>query len=109
MRFQVHRTKLPALGRIFNTREEALVLFLFRYFEPVLQQGDALADQKALKRWAVPQKLPVLFLGTEAHHVLNSGAVVPAPVEDDDFTPGGQLFNVALGMELRLLSLGRCG
>ena len=103
MRFQVHRTKLPALGGIFNTREKALVLFLFRYFEPVLQQDDALADQKALEDGTVPQKLPVLFLGTKAHHVLNSGAVIPAAVEDDDFTPGGQLFNVALSMELRLL------
>src|SRR5215471_11551181 len=103
MRFQIHRTKLPALRRIFNTREEALVLFLFRYFEPVLQQDDSLADQKALKRWAVPEKLPVLFLGTKAHHVFNSGAVIPASVEDDDFTSGGQLFNVALRMELRLL------
>src|SRR5208282_1856312 len=30
-------------------------------------------------------------------------------VEDDDFTSGGQLFNVALGGELRLLPLGRRG
>ena len=57
----------------------------------------------------VPEKLPVLFLGTKAHHVLNSGAVIPAPVEDDDFTSSGELFDVALGMELRLLPLGRRG
>ena len=49
----------------------------------------------------------MLFLRTKAHHVLNAGAVIPAPVEDDDFTSGGQLFNVALSMELRLLPLGR--
>ena len=85
------------------------MLFLFRYFEPVLQQDDALADQKPLKRWTVPEKLPVLFLGTKAHHVLNSGAVIPAPVEDDDFTSSGESFNVALSMELRLLPLGRRG
>ena len=85
------------------------MLFLFRYFEPVLQQDDALADQKALEDGTVPEKLPVLFLGTKAHHVLNTGAVIPAPVEDDDFTSGGQLFNVALSMELRLLPLGRRG
>ena len=38
-----------------------------------------------------------------------AGAVIPAPVEDDDFTSGGELFNVALSMELRLLPLGRRG
>src|SRR5271166_4882666 len=109
MRFQVHRTQLPALGMIFNSREEALVLFLFGYFEPVLQKDDALADQEALEDGTVPEKFPVLFLGTKAHHILNTGAVIPAPVEDDDFTSGGQLFNVALGRELRLLPLGRRG
>ena len=82
------------------------MLFLFRYFEPILQKDDALADQKALEDGTVPEKLPVLFIGTIAHHVLNTGAVIPAPVEDDDFTSGGQSFNVALGMELRLLPLG---
>ena len=82
------------------------MLFLFRYFQPVLQQDDALADQKSLKRWTVPEKLPVLFFGTKTHHVLNTGAVVPAPVEDGDFTSGGEFFNVALRMELCLLPLG---
>jgi len=85
------------------------VLFFFRYFQPVLQQDDALADQKALEDGTVPQKLPVLFLCTKAHYVLNTSAVIPASVEDNDFTSGGQLFNVALSMELHLLPLGRRG
>jgi len=51
----------------------------------------------------------VLFLIAKAHHVLNSAAVIPALVEDDDFTSSGELFNVALSMELRLLPLSRCG
>src|SRR5271165_4911233 len=94
---------------ISNSREEALVLFLFGYFEPVLQKDDALADQEALEDGTVPEKFPVLFLGTKAHHIFNARAVIPAPVEDDDFTSGGQLFNVALGRELRLLPLSRRG
>ena len=49
---------------------EALVLFLFRHFKPILQKDDALADEKALEDGTVPEKLPVLFLGTKAHHVL---------------------------------------
>ncbi len=85
------------------------MLFVFRYFQPVLQEDDTLANQKRLERWTVPEKLPVLFLSTKAHHVLYASAVIPAPVEDDDFTSGGQLFNVALSMERRLLPLGRRG
>ncbi len=109
VRLQVHWAQLPALGWILNSREEALVLFLFRYFEPVFQKDDALADQKALEDGTVPDKLPVLFVGTKSHYALNTGPVIPAPVEDDDFTSGGQSFNVALGMQLRLLSLGGRG
>src|SRR5215468_6376829 len=85
------------------------MLFFFRYFEPVLQQDDALADQKTLEGWTVPKKLLVLFLGTKAHYVFNSGTVIPAPIEDDDFTSRWQLFNVALRMELGLLPFGRRG
>src|SRR5580765_1483974 len=107
MQFQIHRAKLPTFGRIFNTREEALVLFLFRYFEPVLKQDDALTDQKSFERWTVPEKLSVLFLSTKAHRVLDTGAVIPAPVEDYDLPSGGELFNVALSMELCFLPFGR--
>src|SRR5581483_6171935 len=74
-----------------------------------LQQDDALADQKRLEGGTIPEKLPVLIFGTKSHHVLNPGAVIPTPVEDDDFTPGGQLLNVALGMELRFLPIVRRG
>src|SRR5208282_2673901 len=79
------------------------------YLEPVLQQDDALADQKGLEGGNVPEKLPVLWSSTKTHHVLNTGAVIPAPVEDDDFTSGGQSFNVALSVELRLLPVGGRG
>ena len=40
------------------------MLFLFRSFELVLQQDDALADQQALEDGTVPEKMPVLFLAT---------------------------------------------
>ena len=65
--------------------------------------------RKASKVGMSLRNSPVLFSRTKAHHILNTGAVVPAPVEDNNFTSGGQLFNVALSMELRLLPLGRRG
>ena len=83
------------------------MLFLLRYFKPVLEQNDSLADQKTLEGGTIPKKLLVLLLCTKAHHVFHSGTVIPAPVEDDDFASGGELFDIALRMELRFLPLRR--
>src|SRR5215469_4039855 len=46
-------------------------------------------------------------MGAKAHYALNPGAVVPAPIEDDDFAAGGHFFDVTLSMKLGLLSVGR--
>src|SRR5208337_1007218 len=51
--------------------QHALVLFLFRYFEPILQQDDALADQKALEDGTVPEKLPVQVMRQKAQQAGN--------------------------------------
>ena len=49
----------------------------------------------------------VLLVAAEAHHVLDAGAVVPAPVEDDDLAGGGKVLHVALQVHLALLAVGR--
>src|SRR5262245_9761388 len=41
------------------------------------------------------------------HHVLDTGPVVPAPVENDDFASGREVLQVALHVDLRLLPIGR--
>jgi hypothetical protein len=51
----------------------------------------------------------VLALVDEIHDALNAGPVVPAAVEDDDLARGGELLDVALGEQLRLLALRRRG
>ena len=61
------------------------------------------ATKKSLEGRTIPEKLPVLFFGAEAHHVFNSGPVIPTPVEDDDFAARGKSFNVALRVDLRPL------
>ena len=38
--------------------------------------------------------------------MFDAGAVVPAPIEDDDFSGRRKLFNIALHEKLRLLPLG---
>ncbi|GAA3124823.1 hypothetical protein GCM10020254_85120 [Streptomyces goshikiensis] len=45
----------------------------------------------------------------EAHDVLDTGAVVPAAVEQDDLAGGGQVLDVALEVPLGALPFRRCG
>ena len=46
---------------------------------------------------------------TESHDVLDAGAVVPAAVEDDDFTSGREMLDVALEEYLGFVPIGRSG
>ena len=48
----------------------------------------------------------MLFLRAEPHHVLDAGAVVPAPIEDDDLASGREMLQVALQVHLGLLPVG---
>ena len=52
-------------------------------------QDDAGADQHLLEHRAGAQELLVLLVGAEAHDAFDAGAVVPAPVEQDDLAPAG--------------------
>lgn len=51
----------------------------------------------------------MLLLGAEAHDVLDTGPVVPTPVEEDYFPGGGKVFGVALEVPLGALALGGFG
>ena len=53
------------------------------------------------------EETPYCFLGAEAHHALDAGAVVPTAVEDHDFAGGGKVLHVPLHVHLRLLPVGR--
>ena len=46
-------------------------------------------------------------VGAEPHHVLDAGAVVPAPVEDHDLAAGREVLHVALHVHLALLAVRR--
>ena len=49
----------------------------------------------------------MLPLGAEAHHVLDTGAVVPAAIEDHDLPPRRKMGDIALAVDLRLLPVRR--
>src|SRR5258708_28549939 len=48
----------------------------------------------------------MLLLTTETHDILDSRAVVPTPVENDNFTRGGKVCHVTLHVHLALLAVG---
>jgi hypothetical protein len=61
---------------------EAPFLLLVAHREPVLDQRDSGTDEHSFKFRAAVQKFLVFALAAEPHYVLDSGSVVPAPVED---------------------------
>src|SRR3954468_8027322 len=48
-----------------------------------------------------------LLLVDKTHHALNTGAVVPTAVEDDDLAAGGKTLDIALDEHLRLFAFRR--
>ena len=48
-----------------------------------------------------------IFFCAEAHHPFDTGAVVPASIKDHDLTGRGQVADITLEVDLRLLTLGR--
>ena len=55
------------------------------------------------------QELEVLGFGTEAHHSLDTGAIVPTAVEEHDLSSGGQVGHVTLEVPLCFFALRGCG
>jgi hypothetical protein len=108
-RWQVHGAQLPLAERIADARLEATPLLLVAHLQPYLDQLNAAVHDELLDQGAQFQETPVLLLGAEAHDVLHPGAVVPAPVEDDDFPRGGKMRKIALQVHLRLLAVRRRG
>jgi hypothetical protein len=83
-------------------------LLLLADFQPELDQNDARLDDVAFKPGTVLNECPVLVLRAEVHDILDPCAVVPAPIEDDDFPRGREVLDVALHVQLRLFQVRRC-
>src|SRR5215469_9927270 len=47
----------------------------------------------------------MLIFSAEPHHPLDTGAVIPAAVEDDDFAGSRKMLDVALHIHLRLFAV----
>src|SRR5215471_511353 len=75
--------------------------------EPVFDEHDPGAHEHSLEVGNGAEELLVLLVVAEPHHVLHSGAVVPAPVEQHDLAACRQMRDVALEIPLRALALAR--
>jgi hypothetical protein len=103
-RLDVHGTELPLLEWIVDAHEEAKLLLFVADGEPVLQQDNARTHQHALEFGNGMEEFLVLLFRAESHHPLDAGAVVPAAVEQDDFS-AGQMRGVALKIPLGAFAL----
>src|SRR4051812_32909480 len=104
---QVYWAELPSPQRILDARFETTFLLFVAHFQPEFDQQDAACGDVALEDRAQFEETAVLFLAAEVHHVLHTGAIVPATVEDNDFACGRKLLQVALHVHLGLFAVGR--
>src|SRR5690606_18234920 len=86
---------------------EALLLVHLVDRQPVLVEQDAVVDQQLLEHRRLFQEQLVLVGGTEAHHLLDAGAVVPAAVEQHQLARRRQVRGIALEVPLRHFALAR--
>src|SRR6516162_3635938 len=107
--FYVHRAKLLAFFRMSHPVLEPVLLLLIIHRKPILYEDDARANQHFFEEGARSQELLIFLLCAEAHDALNAGAVVPAPVEENDLTGRGQFRHISLKIPLPALPLGRSG
>ncbi len=75
--------------------------------EPVLDELDTRLDHRLLDAGDLVEESLGLLRRAEPHHGLDTGAVVPAAIEDHDLAGGREVLDVALDVHLRLLALGR--
>src|SRR5260221_1026388 len=107
MRLQIHRAKLPDVARIIDARGEPARLFVLAYLNPILNQGKARVDDILFPGRTYLKESIIFFVRTKSHHSLHAGSVIPAPVENDNFTRRRKMFEIALKIYLGALPLGR--
>src|SRR5262245_19769877 len=104
-RRQVHLTQLPLPQRIVDAGVETPLLFLVTDLEPVLDQDQPGFHNLLFEERRYFKEPLILLLGAESHHTLNAGTVVPAAIENDDFTRRWKMLNVALHVQLVLFAV----
>ena len=86
--------------RIVNACQEAPFLFVLPHLQPEFNENDARISDVFFDFGTNAEKALSLLLADETHHLLDTCAIVPAAIEDDDFAGSGKVFDVALNEHL---------
>src|SRR4029453_17886805 len=105
-RLGIDRRQFPSAQRVVEPVGEALFLLLLVAAQPIFVEIDAVVDQLLLEIGHGLQEGGHLLGVAEAHDCLDPGAVVPAAVEQADFTLGREMLDVALEIPLVALAFG---
>jgi hypothetical protein len=97
---QIHWAKFPLSQRILDARLESPLLYFLPYFQPELDQDDSSIHDVLFDLWTELEKRPVLLFRAEAHDVLETCAVVPTSVKNNNFSRGWKMLHVALHIHL---------
>lgn len=104
-RLEVHWAELPLPKRIVYSRLETTRLLLFSDLQPVLDEKDAIIGDCFLEEGTELQETIMLLRRTVTHHLFDSRPVVPAAVKNHDFSRRRKLRQIALNIELGLLTV----
>src|SRR5262249_9566263 len=104
-RGQIHRAEFPFAPRIGDARLEPAFLLLVADLQPEFDEEDATVHDVLFGYRAQFQETVMLLLVAKAHHVFDTGAVVPTPIEDDDFARCREVRHVTLNVHLRFLAV----
>src|SRR5207237_8104916 len=107
IRFEIHVRQLPSLAPVIDARLQPPRLLFGTDLHPIFQEDNTIVDEALLELGCDLQKAPGLLFSAEPHHPLDAGAMVPAAVEDHDLPGRVEMRDIALGVQLRLLRLGR--
>src|SRR5215469_4742375 len=106
-RFSVDRAELPLAEWVLTTFVEAPLLLGLRDVEIIFEQRDPRSLEHGLEMGNGFEEFLGLGLGAKAHHALDPGTVVPAAIEQHDFTLGRKMGDVALEIPGMLVALAR--
>ena len=102
---EVDRRQLPPLGRRIQPFPEAFFLLFLVARQPIFEQQDSIVDELTLEFRSRTQECLALRIGAKAHDAFDARAIVPASIEQRDFTAGRQMFDIALEIPLTALTL----
>ena len=98
------------LDRFFDPGLELTPLFILADIKKVLAQDDAVIDDYlSLDRGGQDQEAFGLLVADKAHHPLDPSSIIPRAVKQDNLACRGEMRDVALDEDLRLLTFGGSG